>query len=58
MSNPTIQFKRLAVGMRFSTAQGTFRKVTNKGAYRVLDTGTSATHKIIPFSRSCAVASC
>lgn len=49
------QFKRVAIGAHFTTAQGAFRKASNKGAFAIREDGRGQTHAQVRFSRSAAV---
>ena len=53
--NLNTQFKRLAIGQTFTTAQGSFRKAGKHGAFRIRDDGRGQTHAKIPFARSTSV---
>ena len=54
-------FKRLAVGQIFTTAQGSFRKASKRGAFALIPAtdpvrpNRGRTHAQIPFARSTTV---
>ena len=58
MSSPSRSlpaFKRLPIGTKFLFANDTFRKVNNRGAIRLLNSGVGMTNAIKFFSRSAHV---
>lgn len=52
----TLTFKRLNKGDKFNHKGENFRKVSERGAFRIKPSGTGETHAEVPFSRSALVA--
>lgn len=48
-------FKRIEVGHNFIAKGQNYRKVSQRGAYRLKENGRGETHAEIPFARSTSV---
>jgi hypothetical protein len=54
-SNSPTTFKRLPIGSRFASRGANYRKVSERGAFKLLPSGRGQVHAQVTFSRSTAV---